>query len=285
MNIADKTIDNCLDFLVQLKGYGFEITISGPHCGGGTVPYLTSSEVERNNLCAYFNDKLALECSKKDIKFCTLYDIAVNQKSLKNISYLYQDHCHLQLPKNRSNLVGIALSKLARERVMTATAHYCQHQPLFYKSEISANCRIVFGNIPDWCDAEFVPGEAREVNKYFLKDHEYFALVELPFGIEIKEVILVFNIDYSPPKTTVRAVNEFLNLSEEVERQNIEKPTVVYKNEDGVHLQAHCFAKQSAESRIFKYILIKTSCDSGGARLRKIGIKRWIPKSLCNREY
>ena len=277
---VDKTIENYFSFLNYLKDKGFKITICGPHCGGGTFQNSISSEIERNNLCAYLNDKLAFECSKNGISFYTLFDIAVNLKTLQNINHLYQDHCHLQLPDNQSNPTGIALSKLACARANAASTDYYYSNPSFYKSEITAICRIIASSIPDFDDKKYAPSVTTLSEKYFLKNQVYYALIELPFGIDIKEVVLVFDVANSPPETVVKAVNEFFNLAEEFERKNIEESTIECENKDGIHLRRHCFESKSLEHATCKYILIKTSSDSDGVRLKSIKIKRRVEISF-----
>ena len=53
--------------------------ISGPHCGGGDCSNTTSA-VERNDLCAYINDGLQIECRRNGFYFFSLFDLVVNQK-------------------------------------------------------------------------------------------------------------------------------------------------------------------------------------------------------------
>ncbi len=282
--VTDKTIDNYFNFLDRIQHEGFKIIVIGPHCGGGSIPKSLSSEVERNDLCAYLNDKLAIKCYERGINFCTLFDIAVNQTTLKNNKQLFSDHCHLKLPDNSSNLIGVNISKIACARVRTATKNYVHQNPSFYKSEILTDCTLVAGNIPNWTAPEFTPGKVSIGKEFILKDKLYSALVELPFGIDIDEVIFVFDGVQYPPTVHVSALNEIFNLSEEFERKNLSESIFKYDNKDGNHIQSHCFTEQYIEDTTCKYILIRISSKASGVRLKSIRIKRKVGHDFkdCN---
>ena len=64
VSIADKSISRYIEFLQFIKSKGYIIVVCGPHCGGGICDQEIGSVVERNDLCAYVNDALSLECLK-----------------------------------------------------------------------------------------------------------------------------------------------------------------------------------------------------------------------------
>ena len=273
--IADKTIENYLKFLTDLKKRGFKIIINGPHCGGGNVPGSISSEIERNNLCAYVNDKLALECSKK-INFFTLFDLAVDQITMENISNLYKDNHHLKLPEKQTNEIGISLARLACERIKSSSTDHFQKYSAFQKKEVTANLRIISSNIPNWNCSDYSPGKRIMFNEFLKKDKEYMALIELPFGINLSEVILALNSKRDSINTTVIAVDELFNLSKEYTRKNLLKLREIFNENNEETIKRHSSEGSLPEETTCKYVLIKIVCNIKSVKLLSVRITRRI---------
>ena len=130
--------------------------------------------------------------------------------------------------------------------------------------------------ISQFNDKQFTPSVASKGKEYFLKDQEYHALFELPFGIDIKEVVFVFDVADFPPKTIVKAVNELFNQGQEFERVNIMESSIECESKDGNYIRKHCFENEGLEISTCRYILLKTWSNSDGVRLRSIEIERRV---------
>ena len=271
-SIIESSITNYIDFISLFKQKGFKIVISAPHCGGGCISS-RYSEVERNNLCSYLNDRLAQECDKKGFYFCTLFDVAVDQKSLKQVSGLFKDNHHFHMPPHQ---LGIALNTLACTRVNTAPYNCLALHQDFHKEEITTDCRVIVSNIPNWESGSlFAPGEINMIDATGSLDGLYMLLIELPFSIHPKEVILTFQWSASAINTAIQAVQESSDLSKELTTDNvINAYRKAPESPDGNSLK-HLFDKGSQDQDMCRHIIIRLSSNIPNNCLVSIGINRW----------
>ena len=166
-----------MQFIKALKDKGFYVMVSGPHCGGGEQ-LSTTSEVERNDLCAYINDALNLKCRAHDIYFFTLFDRVVSQTTLKEITGLYYDSHHLCLPPSK---IGNALNDLLNCRICEAFSPIRSPYPAFQHEEIHAECTIVVSDISTGKQAQTFEPRKRLHLKLQFAVGQYMLLIELPF--------------------------------------------------------------------------------------------------------
>ena len=192
--------------------------VSGPHCGGEGYPSITSS-VERNDLCAYVNDALNLECLAHNFSFFTLFDIVVDQKALK-IPGLFYDHHHLCLPPSK---IGNALNALLYQRIDGAFS--CFRSPFRAFSmpgEVHAVCTLVVSDIPNWhTGMAFDPGKEVSCKEELFEVGNYMLLIELPFLIYPKDVTLEFNPPAINIRTSVHGVLESWDVSKVIQAGNV----------------------------------------------------------------
>jgi tetratricopeptide (TPR) repeat protein len=278
--VIDNTVSRYFSFLDSLKYKGFTIIVSGPHCGGGNVPGSTSSEVERNDLCAYMNDKLASECHVRGMSFCTMFDVAVDQITLKQVSELYTDHHHFHLSELQTNTIGIALSNLASARVNSASKDYIFLNTPFHKSDVTAHCKIIASNIPNWDSGSvYAPGKVNNGEMSWVDGETLIALIELPFGMKPKEIFLDFQGQETSLSTSIQAVNELYDLSKEFERSNIINSLDSSQYSQKTTTITHFFSDQMDKDNISRFIILRVFSNSQSTKLISIRFKRWIDNS------
>ena len=276
IDIANTSISRYVNFLTILKSKGFNIMISGPHCGGG--PNISRiSSVERNDLCSYVNDALRLECQAKGFYFFTLFDKVVDQKTLKEIPCLYSDNHHLSLPPSKT---GNLLNSLLNQRINKAINQNDLPFTLFQKEELSAECNIVFSDIPGWSTGmRFEPGKSITSTQSSLQIGEYLAIIELPFLVYPKEIILEFKEPWiNNIETGVQRVQDTWDISNDFSANNI---TDAYDNTNKIfgktNLCIHGFnSPQSVEEEMCRFFIVKLFNSNYGNCLKSIKIKRWL---------
>jgi len=274
--ICNDTIERYFSFLESIKQKGFTIIVSAPHCGGGDLSD-PSTHVERNDLCAYLNDKLRAECNRRGIFFCTLFDISVDQETLRNNEYLYSDLHHLHLPCNQSNNIGVALSNLASARASITLNKYHPLNRPFHKSEITANCRILVSNIPNWeSGTEFMPQKLISGEECFVDGKIYLSLIQLPFGMKLKEVFLDFDSNCTLIKSSVQAIQELYNLSKEHERDNILNSIMSYDPVENPKTLKYSFPDNLRIDETSRFLIVRILSKSRGLRLMSIRLTRCI---------
>jgi len=274
--LCNNTIERYFSFLESIKQKGFTIIVSAPHCGGGDWSH-PSTHVERNDLCAYLNDKLAAESNRRGMFFYTLFDISVDQETLRNNEYFFQDHMHLYLPCNQSNNIGIALSNLASARANITLKNYSPMNRSIHKSEITANCRILVSNIPNWeSGTEFTPQKLINGEEYLVDSQKYLSLIQFPFGMNLREVFLDFDSDCSLIKTSVQAVQELYDISKEYERDNILNSIMSCDPVENPKTLKHSFPENLRIDETSRFLIIKILSKFSGARLVSIRLTRCI---------
>lgn len=275
--ICDSAIAKYLDFLELVQSQGFEIIICGPHCGGGTASGF-SSNIERNDLCAYLNNELAMKGNSRGIYFYTLFDIAVNQKSLKEVDQLFSDKFHLHVPPNE---IGEKLATLSSIRANNASKNFFRDNKEFYLETISANLNILASDIPNWYPGLEIPaGEHNLIHEDWDPNTRCRALIALPFGMAIKEITLTFQNAGNDLETSVEAIQEEYDLSKECERNNLINSKCTLVREQKIVLIKHRFQKLIRTCEISRYFIltIKSKCVS--TSLRSIDVARYIHESL-----
>ena len=273
--IADTSISRYIEFIKSVKNKGFNIMISGIHCGGGEHPTITiASAVERNDLCAYINDALNLECRTHGFYFFTLFDKAVNQTTLKEITGLYSDHHHLCLPPSK---IGNALNALLNQRVDGALSRARSPYRAFQQEEVHAECTLVVSDIPNWqTGTAFYPGKEIPSKKEHFEIGQYMLLIELPFLMHPKEVTLEFKQPALNIKTAVLGVLESWDISKETQSGNLIH--TYSEHNEGLSKDnsiSHSFTSQNAEAEMCRFLLVRISANAIGNHLTKISIKRW----------
>jgi len=274
--ICNDTIERYFSFLESIKQKGFTIIVSAPHCGGGDLPH-PSTHVERNDLCAYLNDKLAAESNRRGMFFYTLFDISVDQETLRNNEYFFQDHIHLHLPCNQSNNIGVTLSNLASAKANSASKEYAPLNRPFHKSEITANCRILVSNIPNWeSGTEFMPQKFISGKECLVDNQIYLSLIQLPFGMKLKEVFLDFDSNCTLIKSSVQAVQELYDLSKEYERDNILNSIMSCDPVENPKTLKHSFPDNLRIDETSRFLIVRILSKSRGLRLVSIRLTRCI---------
>jgi len=271
--LVDSAIDRYLTYLETVTAKGFQIIISAPHCGGGDerrIPH-SATEVQRNDMCAYMNDKIAYECSIRGIPFCTLFDIGVSQKTLENIDVLYCDHHHFQ----QGTSIGSAISELGATRINYSSENYSYCNRRFQSSEITADCRIVVSNIPGWrsgllfSPSTFCATIPKENPSTPLNN--CVALIQLPFGMHIKDIVLNFNNCSTGVKSIVQGLTEPFDLSFYSKQINIINS---FGGPLDVHSRVHTFGKVFNSDETCHFIILKLNLCLANAQLRSIKITR-----------
>ena len=247
--------------------------VSGPHCGGGEYPSITSA-VERNDLCAYINDALNIECRTNGFYFFTLFDSVVDQKSLKEIAGLYFDHHHLCLPPSK---IGNALNTILNQRVDGAFSRVQSPYQSLQHEEVHARCTIVVSDIPNWqTGTVFDPGEAIASKEEHFELRQYVLLIELPFLMHPKEVKLEFKQSPLNITTAVQGVLESWNISKETQAGNVIHAYSEQKNRLCKDAEiSHSFTSQNVEAEMCRFLLVRIFSNAIGNHLTKIYIKRW----------
>ena len=282
-SVADSSISKYIELLKSIKNNGFNIMISGPHCGGGASPSRTSA-IENNDLCAYINDALMLECRINGFYFFTLFDKVVNQKTLQEIPGLYKDHIHLCLPPSK---IGYALNNLLNKRIYRALSQSKTKCQFFQQEDVKGKCRIVISDIPSWqTGEEFEPGQEINFNEECLKIGQQMLLIELPFLMHPKEVSLTFKKNTSEIRTAVQYILEPWDGPQKARTENIinahSKPTLRASENNSIN---HSFTLQKISDQMSKLLIIRISANAHGNYLTKISIKRWIKQYQHEREY
>ena len=279
---ADLSISRYIDFIVSLKKKGYHVMVSGPHCGGGEHPSTTSA-VERNDLCAYVNDALSLECRANGIYFFTLFDIVVNQKTLEEIQGLYYDHLHLCLPPSK---IGNALNSLLNARINRAFSSVTLPCQFLQREEVCAKCILTVSDVPGWkTGVAFTPGNEIVSEGNCFEIGQYMMLIELPFLVHPKEISLEFSLATHNIKTAVQGVFESWEVSNEMQVVNV--INAYSSHACGLSTDTsiiHSFTEQEALAEKCRFLLLRMSVNAGGNHLMTIGIKRWIhrfQRKLC----
>jgi len=272
-SIADTSISRYIEFIKSLKSKGYHIMVSGPHCGGGENPSITSA-VERNDLCAYINDALNLECRAHNFYFFTLFDKVVNQKTLKEITGLYYDHFHLCLPPSK---IGNALNALLNQRVDGAFSRVRSPYRAFQQEELHTECRLVVSDIPNWqTGTAFDPGKEIPSKEEHFEVGKYMLLIELPFLMHPKEVTLEFKQAALDIETAIQGVLESWDISKETQPVNAIHAYLEHNKQlSKDNSISHSFTLQNAQGEMCRFLLVRISTNAIGNHLTKISIKRW----------
>ena len=275
VSIADKSISRYIEFLQFIKSKGYIIVVCGPHCGGGRCDQEIGSVVERNDLCAYVNDALSLECLKNGFFFLTLFDKVVNQSTYREILGFYRDHHHLCIPPSE---IGIALSDLFDKRVEFIFSQGKSQHTFLQREEVISDCSILSSDIPGWKTGdEFIPGEAVSSQKDQFKQGKYILLVELPFLMHLKEVTLEFDNSILGLKTAVQGVLEPWGICFEQKSDNILHAVpglgVGFSRSNFI---THSFEFRNKDEEMCRFLVVMISVAAEGNRLVKANIKRWV---------
>ncbi|KZR70149.1 lipoprotein NlpI [Prochlorococcus marinus str. MIT 1313] len=263
-----------LNFIDQIRGRGFDVIISGPHCGGGDafIEYsITASITERNNACAYINDKLASECMARSVPFLTLFDLAVDQSTLLENTSLFRDFHHLHTPPN---IIGIYIQSLLKARLEGAIARSKHFKANYYRTEITTLCRILIGNIPGWeSGTEFMPREVSQQSTEIQDNRTYHAIIELPFPVHPREVVLSFNKNCLYIRTNVQAIFENYNPAIELGFNIV--PALRGAKCLAADKNRHHFSEKDSTGKQSRYILISIS-QAKSSKLESISMCRYI---------
>lgn len=274
---ADTAILNYIEFLKSIKNRGFHILVSGPHCGGGQLASSTISSEERNDLCGYVNDSLSIECRLNSFYFFTLFDKAVNQRSLNEIYELYYDHNHLCLPPSKT---GKSLNKLINIRIANALSQEKSQHKYFQLEEVRSKCNLIVSDVPGWkTGMKFEPGKKIDTQGFSFEADKYLILIKLPYLIHPREVILEFKQAIGDIKTVVRSVAEPWDSSHEISANNV---TLGIETSDNNYSIRHLFSAFDTSKTMSRYIIVEISSGSNGNNLAMINIKRWI--RYCHKE-
>ncbi len=277
--ICDDVLKRYLEFIDQIKERGFDVIISGPHCGGGdafTAFSITASITERNNACAYMNDKLASECMIRSIPFITLFDLAVDQTTLIENTSLFEDYSHLLRPPN---IIGKSIQSLLKERLERAIVELecksCKSiRSNYYGSEIKTFCRILISNIPGWkSGAKFMPRKVYQKPSEIQDQRIYRAIIELPFPVHPKEVALSFNKNRLHVRTHVQAI--FENYNPAIQLNDNVISAFRQKIRCTKDQNCHYFLEKDSTNRQSRFFAISIS-QAQFIKLKSISISRYI---------
>ena len=278
-SVADVSVSRYMAFLESLYVQGFVIVVVGPHCGGGQV-FSRATRVERNDLCAYVNDKLYSECSRRGFYFCTIFDKVVDLKSLLEIPGLYSDHNHLHLPPSK---IGKALNALMSNRIHAALTSDVPCAAC-HTEQVTSECKIVISTIPGWdTGSEFYPSEDLKSDDDVCFNGIYLALIELPFLIHPKCITLKFKQSLIDIKTSVQVVCESWNVADHVESGNVYSSRFQRSIEDdSMSLVCHDFSRVTPNSFKSRFVLVRISASNCFNSMSSIAISRWDSSSAIN---
>jgi tetratricopeptide (TPR) repeat protein len=273
-SIADASISRYIEFLKTTKSKGYHVMVSGPHCGGGECHSIVSA-VERNDLCAYINDSLNLECRANGFYFFTLFDKVVNQTTLKEITGLYRDPIHLFLPPSK---IGNALNAFLTQKVDAAFSPNRSNIQLLQQEEVKYECNLVVSDIPNWQTGKaFYPGKEMPSSEEPFEIGQYMLLIELPFLMHPNQITLEFEQPALNIKTAVQGVLESWDVYKDTQEVNIIHG--LFLRDAGSSKSTtirHSFAARKSHEEMCRFLLVKVSANAIGNHLTAIHITRWV---------
>lgn len=194
VQVIDDAINNYMNFITQISALGYTIYISGPHCGGGRgINAKATEQQERNDLCRYMNLQLLRKCQKNKFLFYTIFDIAVDQKLMRERSHFFYDEIHLKLPPNQ---FGSLLRAVAEQRICSAAQDVGYYESYLSDKVVNAPFKVIYSNLNAISSSSILqPGIL--VNAVKLKaNQQYYLLLELPYP-SIFELTLTFSTHIS----------------------------------------------------------------------------------------
>ncbi|KZR83073.1 Tetratricopeptide repeat [Prochlorococcus marinus str. MIT 1342] len=274
--VCDAAINNYMEFIDICKKQGYEIIVSGPHCGGGKsfAQYsVTTSISERNNICSYMNDRLREECDKKLFKFITLFDIGVDELTFHERNSLYSDYYHLYTPPHKT---GLLIQHILKKRLTDAIQKGKSVNKQFFKKNLSCQCTILLSSISDWKNSKYfqLDKQIPEPLK-LIEENTCCSLIEIPFFIHPKELTLSFEYKNAEIVTNVWALGEPFSQSKVLLKNIFGSIRKVSKY--SANLISHNFMSSDFKSNHAKFFIVQISTNSNNL-LNKVSISRFIDK-------
>lgn len=183
--VIDSAISKYFEFIDQLNQDQINIIVSGPHSGGASI-VSSYSDVERNMLCWYMNSRLASQCASRNIPFITLFDLAVNLKTLQSRKNLYYDQLHLHTPPHS---IGVKIQGLLHSRLHEAINYSKSVQLPKIPTRVDQACKIIASDLAEpWNGSTFLPGSILPKAIRLEGSSANTLVIELPYSTNIKSV-------------------------------------------------------------------------------------------------
>ncbi len=269
--IVHQAIDNYIKFVDKILLMGYKVLINAPH-GGGCESSSSSPMVIRNDLCDYFNQLLKKECKKRNILYATIYDDIVNPITRKNDLRFFRDNHHLHFPTNdvgkylQSKLLYNFLTSSDKINFSEKRAH-----------EIDGICKVLAGNIPGlYYPCKFRTNHLLEDSIFLTDNGNYYALIELPFPILVKHIVLEF--EFKERKKDIaaccHAIYESCNQSITLEKNSFKgNPRTIGNNLSNQMKIEYDFLRYNLTNIHARYIFISI-LNASDTKLKKIGVTR-----------
>lgn len=260
-------ISRYMDFVDYLLHHGYEVCINGPHCGGGEGQVGIAIE-ELNHYCNLFNFFLEKECDKREVNFATLMDIAINQVSKKNNSYIYRDPHHLMLP---STDIGKGLQNILLERLRLFSFSNSEDINFLKSNNICSPFietlniiyKILKSNIPGWQDVDYAVSTNEFIsNEKITFNTKQYIFLEFPFPISLKEVNLLFHYQSEQPtiESICYAIYEDCNPFKKNQKNVFQSKGIVLNLDNESNLIcSHNFNQYNSSHKYCKYLFITIS--------------------------
>ncbi len=264
-------VKNYTQFIERLNSIGYMVLLNLPHTGGGQSQSSVSEE-ERNDICSYLNELLIQECSKRRVKYASLYKIVVDPITRKNKNIFFYDPHHVHLPTSPigKSLQSILLNQFLHKSELVRKSSSS-------KIDINVICRILATNIPGWINLESLYSNNFIAASKVINDSEkYFALLELPFPILPSKITLQFESLYKNVaiSSNCYSIYECCNPFDLPEQNVYEGRPVVDEKDIGQKIKIeHDFSEHTFTNMHARYIFISI-LNAEGIRFTKIGISR-----------
>ena len=193
------------------------------------------------------------------------------------IPSLYYDNCHLHLPPT---ITGNMLNNLLNKRLMGAFAFMETPFKSLQQDAVVAESKIVISDIPGWnSGAIFNPGEpiSLEPDVNYFENGEYMMVIELPFLMHPKNVILEFRQRVHQINTKLCCVLEPWDISCDTQKFNLIDATLEQRSDSISDTSlTHSFVKPNAQSEMCRFLIVRIFADSIKNHLSAISIKRYV---------
>ncbi len=175
------------DFIDEFIKRRYNIIIQGPYSDSKDSIY--ANENDKNEICLYMNQLLSIECSKRNIKFVTLFDCLVDIRTRSNLKRFFVDDQSIYPP---NSLVGKELQSILLQRLNDQFSLE-SHLPKKNALDINSYLRVVVSNIPGLNSFSYLYTSTDLDNKSVLSsNYQYCALFQIPFYILIRNISFTF---------------------------------------------------------------------------------------------
>ena len=172
------------------------------------------------------------------------------------------------------------MNVLLNKRINAVLSSDKSQNKVFQCEEISPECNIVVSDIPGWITgAKFQSGKEIQLIEKNFHVGEYIMLIELPFLIQPKEVLLEFTQHIHGLYAIIQGVQEPWGISEQLVSRNIIDAFLnINDPPHQYNILNYIFdIPQMSEGKMCRYFLVKIFAKVNQNQLKSIRIKRWVP--------